>query len=377
MRIGIDTTAMPDHPVGAGTYILHLTRALAALDEAFELMVFAHRRSLPLLDLQPDNRAQVVEVPDYGRAYRLAWEQTGLPRLAGQQRLDLLHSPHYTMPLASPCPVVVTFHDMTFFLFPELHTPIKRLFFPRAIRASARRARALIADSESTRRDAMRLLGIPPARIHSVPLGVSEAFRRVTDQEQLRQLQARYDLPHPFLLYVGVIEPRKNVDLLLRAFQDLVQRGLPHHLVLAGRFGWMVDEVRRMLEEPALQERVHFLGYVPRQDLPGLFTLASAFVYPSTYEGFGIPVLEAQACGVPVVTTTASSLPEVAGDCALLVPPNNQEALAEALSRLLADPDLQARLARCGPAHAAQFTWERTARETFTVYCHALQASHG
>jgi len=373
MRIGIDATALPPQPVGAGNYIIQLIRSLANVESEFEFVVFA----------QPDGRQQIntpesrsihwVKTPSLNPGVRLFWEQTLFPRLIRQSRIDLLHSLHYTRPYLLPCPSVVTFHDMTFFLYPHLHTRVKRIFFPLAIRLSARTAQALIADSESTRQDALRILQIPPEKIVAVQLGVDPNFRVIEDSLALEQVRREYKLPDRFILYVGLVEPRKNVPLLIRAYKNLVDQGIANPLVIVGRFGWMYSEVFDQIERLGLREKVHFTGYVPAYHLPCLYNLACLFVYPTRYEGFGFPALEAMACGVPLITTAASSLPEIVGNAGILVLPDDEDALTQAMGSVLRNPDLQAELARKGPIQPAGFTWERTALQTLQVYRQVLR----
>jgi glycosyltransferase involved in cell wall biosynthesis len=367
MRIGIDATALPPHPVGAGNYIIELIRHLERLNEADEFVIFAQPHGRDLIDVPARPGFEWVMIPQRSPAQRLIWEQTGFPRLVARSSLDLLHSLHYTRPMRLPCTSVVTFHDMTFFLFPHLHTPSKRLYFPQAIRLSARKANALIAVSESTRQDAIRLLGIPPARIHTVPLGVSPAFHPVREASLLEAVRQRYSLPEHFILYVGLVEPRKNLPMLLRAYQRLPDNSAPA-LVIVGRFGWGVEQVFKLVESLAIRDKVHFSGYIPAEDLPIVYNLADVFVYPSLYEGFGLPPLEAMACGTPVITTSVSSLPEHVGEAGILVPPQDEEALFQALVKILQDPDLRGELSRKGPERAAQYSWNRTAQETLDVY---------
>ncbi len=218
MRIGFDATALPDRPVGAGRYIIRLVRALSALEIRARAGGLCPGQPAGLIDTPALENVHWVETPAISPARRLVWEQTTLPRLARRHGLDLLHSPHYTRPLELGCASVVTFHDMTFFLYPELHTRAKRLFFPWMMRFSARQAQAIIADSESTRRDAMRILHIPAEKIFTVPLGIGEEFRRITDPALLEDCRRRYNLPREFMLYVGLVEPRKNLPLLLEAY---------------------------------------------------------------------------------------------------------------------------------------------------------------
>ena len=374
MRIGIDATALPPQPVGAGNYIIHLIRSLAALDPAEQLVVFAQPGGLELIN-KPDIPVSWVIIPERSPFARLVWEQVGLPRLVRRLRIDLLHSLHYTRPFWLPCASVVTFHDMTFFLSPHLHTRSKRWFFPQAIRMSARRADALAAVSESTRQDAIRILGIPAEKITTTPLGVDSNYRVIHDPLQRARVREKYRLPEQYVLYVGLVEPRKNLPLLVRAYRDLIDQGISLPLVVAGGFGWDYDQVLQEIEKLDLKERVQFLGYVPQGDLPLVYNLACLFVYPTLYEGFGLPALEALACGVPVVTSAVASLPEIVGDAGILVSAGDQQALAGAMLAILSDPELSSELSKRGPARASLFTWKRTAQLTLQVYRQVLQTS--
>ncbi len=379
MRIGIDATALPPQPVGAGNYIIHFTRALthalAELDIEAELVIFSHASRQPLLGIETGPRIQLVTLPDLPPARRLVWEQTALPGLARRHRLDLLHSLHYTMPVFLPCPSVVTIHDMTFFLYPQLHIWPKRLFFRNMIRYSASHAAALLADSESTRQDSIRLLGLAPDRITTTPLGVTGEYVPVRDPARHEAVRQKYHLPDRFVLNVGLMEPRKNLPALLRAFAKICGRFPDHRLVLVGRKGWMYDQVFQRIESLGLTDRVCFTGYVDGVDLPVIYSLAEVFVYPTFYEGFGLPVLEAMACGTPVISSAVSSVPEIAGDAGVLLSPDDDQGLAQALERLLSDDSERAWRSARGLELAGAFTWERTARLTWQVYQRVLQKS--
>jgi glycosyltransferase involved in cell wall biosynthesis len=368
MRIGFDATALPAEPVGAGRYIIRLVRALAAHSAEHELVVFVQDNRRVLIDTPLLENVRWIETPEISPARRLVWEQTTLPRLARRSGIDLLHSPHYTRPLSLSCASVVTFHDMTFLLYPQLHTRTKRLFFPWMMRMSARRADAIIADSDSTRRDAMKILQIPAEKIVTVPLGIGEEFHPVTDVDLLEDCRRRYNLPQTFLLYVGLVEPRKNLPLLLEAYARLSQQEDAPPLIVVGRFGWMVEDVFRQIEALHLQERVHFSGYIPDQDLPLVYNLAQSLLYPSRYEGFGFPPLEAMACGTPVITTAVSAMQDQVGDAGLLIPPQDELALFEAMRRLSNDRVLREDLSVRGRRQAEKFTWNQTARKTLNIY---------
>jgi len=367
MRIAFDATAIPANRAGAGTYIYSLVQALAHVDADNEYHVFAKPEYADEFGpLGPNFR--LVRVPLASTPRRLLWEQAALPRALKALGADLLHSPHYTTPRLAPCPVVATFHDMTYLLTPELHPRFHRRFFPPMMRASARRAARILNISESTRRDMLRLLPITAGKATTTLLAAGPVFR-VAPAGEVAEACARFGLtPGRFLLYVGVLEPRKNVPLLLQAYARIAARFPDSPLVIAGKKGWMYEEIFAQVSALGLSNRVVFTGYVAEEDLPRLYGGARAFVYPSRYEGFGLPVLEAMQCGCPVVTSDVSSMPEVAGDAALLIDPDDAGGLADALARVLTDDALVADLSRRGIARAAGFSWERCARETRAVY---------
>lgn len=370
MRIGFDATALPPQPFGAANYIINLIQTLLRVDATNEYVIFSQPRHASLFD---STRAQIIQIALPSPFLRIAWEQTALPFLARQHRLDLLHSPHYTMPLAKSCRTVVTFHDMTFFLYPQMHLRYKRIFFRTMIPLSARRANALIAISHSTRADILRILRTPPDKVITIPYGIAPHFQPLTDANMRDAFCQQHNLPRPFILYVGNLEPRKNLPMLVRAFARLVRAGLPHALVLAGSRGWKDTEIFATIQELDLTTRVFFPGYISQSDLPTLYSAADLFVYPSLYEGFGLPVLEAMACGVPVITSNISSMPEVIGDAGVLIELNDVDTLAAALQRVLTDRPLRATLAAKGLARARAFSWEHTAQATLSIYARVAQ----
>ena len=373
MRIGIDATALPSQPVGAGNYIIQFISALAKIDIDFELLIFANKSKRNLFDIPDDGKLHWELVADMSPMQRLIWEQTLFPGLVRKTRIDLLHSLHYTQPVRLGCSSVVTIHDMTFFLFPHLHTRYKRLFFPIAIRTSVQRADALVTISESTRQDTIRLLGVSPQKIFTTQLGVNDEFQVITDRELLAEVRQKYNLPRGFILYVGLVEPRKNIPSLIRSYKSLTDQGIKQRLVIVGRFGWMYQEVIEQTEKLGLKDQVQFTGYIPQDDLPIVYNLADLFVYPTRYEGFGFPALEAMACGTPVITTDISSLPEIVGDAGLLITPDDEHALTTTIAKVLSDSTLYEQLRTKGLLQAKYFTWERTSRETLKVYQRVLE----
>ncbi len=373
MRITFDATAIPPNRAGAGVYIFSLVKALAGIDAVNKYVIFAKAEHVQEFDITQPN-FEFVPVPAASTLRRLLWEQVTLPSEIRRRGTDTLHSPHYTMPLAVPCRTVVTFHDMTYLMMPELHPRFHRRFFPAMMRRSARRADRLIAVSESTRRDMIRLLGLSPDKIAATPLAAGPAFY-VPPAAEVGGACSRYGLtPGSYLLYVGVLEPRKNVPHLLEAYARIAARFPEVPLVIAGKKGWMHDAIFQRVTTLGLEKQVRFPGYVPEEDLPRLYRGARAFVYPSRYEGFGLPVLEAMQCGVPVITSNVSSMPEVTGEAALLAAPDDVGGLSEAMARLLTDDGLARDLIARGLAQAAGFTWKRCARETLAVYEACLDA---
>ncbi len=365
MRIGIDVTALPSQFFGAGNYIVNLTQTLIHTDSANDYLIFSKAQQAELFAGR--GYAQVVCARLPTRWYRIVWEQTLFPLLIRRYRLDVVHSPHYTMPMLKACAQVVTFHDMTFFLHPEAHLAYKRVFFRTMIPVSARRADALIAISHSTRADILRRFPIAPTQVFTIPYGVPSFFHPMPAPARSPILD-KYGLPREFVLYVGNLEPRKNLPMLLRAYAECVRRGASQALVLVGSRGWMDDEIFATFRELNLGHRVFLPGYIPQADLPALYSAASVFVYASRYEGFGLPVLEAMACGAPVITSNISSMPEVVGDAGVLVNPDDQAELADALMHVLGDPGLRARLCHDGLERARLFSWERAAQQTLAVY---------
>lgn len=301
---------------------------------------------------------------------RVAWEQIVLPWAARRERLDLLHSLAFVSPLAAPCPTVVTVYDLSFIRRPENFRAGNRLYLRALTGLSCRRAKQVIAISHSTKNDLVAYYGLPADRVSIVYPGCEPQYRPLP-RPAVEAFRAAKGLPEKFVLYLGTLEPRKNVDTLVRAFAEARPPGAT--LVLAGAPGWRVEEISRAIEDAGLSREVILPGYVPADEKPLWYNAAEVFVYPSEYEGFGLPVLEALACGRPVITTNASSLPEVAGEAACLVPPRDTQALAEALSALLADPARRADLAARAPAQAARFSWPGAAERTVAVYRRALR----
>ena len=354
-------------PGGMGTYVRELVPAIRRADPQLEVTLFHSRFDGSTAPPEPwMAEVPTVELSATIRVLYPGWATVGRPALpetlAGQ---DLIHSP---LPAAVP-PVregqklVVTVHDVAFLVHPRAYPPQWRALYRTALRRTVRRADAIIAVSRHTAEDLVRYRRADPAKIHVVPLAASLPEAGSSVEETLSRLKVRA----PYLLFVGTLEPRKNVVRLVRAYRRLAARGVPHTLVLAGPLGWgarpLLEELRQ--EGPGA---VVLTGATGAADLDALYRGASAFVYPSLYEGFGLPVLEAMARGAPCIVSSSSSLPEVAGEAAIPVDPRSTAGLAEAIDRVLTDERLAGRLREAGLARASRFSWEDTARGTLEVY---------
>ena len=315
-------------------------------------------------------------LPTHRPLARILWEQAILPPAVRRFGLDVLHAPAYVVPLVSTCPSVVTFHDLSFYLMPDAFNLQNRLYLQFFSRLAARRARRFIAVSEATRQDLVRLLGVDPARIDVVYNGVDERFQPEADPERVARFRAARSLPEQFILYLGTLEPRKNIPVLLRAYAAARRRGVSAPLVLAGGRGWRDQLIAPLIEELGISDAVRLVGFVPMDEQALWYNAATLFAFPSRYEGFGFPVLEAMACGTPVIASNRSALPEIVGDAGVLVDPDDPERLAEALVSLLHDDARREDLARRGRQRAERFTWDKAARATLRSYQQTVDAPH-
>lgn len=370
MRIGIDYTAAVRQGAGIGRYTRGLIGALPALDRENSYRLFVAGRGVQgPVPMGANFRTRWLPVTD--RETALVWQRLRLPipieLCLG--RVDLFHSPDFVLPPLLSGRRVLTVHDLTFMRVPEFAHPVLREYLQRVVPRSVQRADLVLADSECTRRDVVELLHVPEERVQVVYCGVEDRFRPVEDEATLGEVRRRYGLERPFILGLGTLEPRKNFSGLITAFGRLLERRrLPHELVIVGGKGWLYEPILERVRDLGLEERVRFAGYVADPDLPAVYTLASCLAYPSFYEGFGIPVLEAMACATPVVAARASSIPEVGGSAVVYVDPYDVESLVEGLDTVLHDGPLRAQLRAEGLARAREFTWERAARTLLAAY---------
>jgi glycosyltransferase involved in cell wall biosynthesis len=359
---------------GISRYIAGLLRGLQQVDGVNGYTVYVGKTPPTAGLFHADNfSVERSSLPTERPLARVAWEQVAQPLLLAARRPDLLHSLAFVSPLLWTGASVVTIYDLSFLTTPERFHAINRLYLSTMTRVSARRARRVAAISESTRADVIRLLGIDPGRVDVVYPSLEERFRP-PGRDDIATFIRRKGLPQRFILHVGTLEPRKNLGKLIRAFAQVHGQDSDLKLVLAGGKGWGCDAIFAAVQEFGLSNEVVFPGYVPVEELPLWYGASTAFAYPSLYEGFGLPVLEALACGAPVVTSNGSSLPEAAGDAALQVDATDVDALAAALVRLVSDEALRANLRQRGLVHAGRFTTERMGREMVRVYDRAVAA---
>lgn len=373
MRVLLDVSAVPARPVGAGVYTIEIARRLAASDDV-DLVLVTRIEDAPRWDHLAPGAEVLAEVPT-SRPARLLWEQRRAPQLASSIGVDLWHGPHYTMPLRLGVPAVVTVHDLTFFDHPEWHERTKVLFFRRMIRASVRRAVGLIAVSDHTARRLATVLA-PECPVTVANHGVDhDRFTPAADRGADLARLARTGIAEPYLAFVGTIEPRKDVPALVEAFARIADAHPDLRLVLAGADGWGTEAVRDAVAASGHTTRILRPGYLPADALAPFLRRAELVAYPSLEEGFGLPALEALACGAPVVTTTGSAMADVCGDAARLVPPARPDLLADAMAELLDDASAAARLRAAGPDRAAAFTWEAAVEAHLRAYRLAVGAA--
>lgn len=373
MRVLFDFTQIPLKRTGVGVYADNLlVNLISVLRDQDTLIVVAQNDDQKVLNaIRGLQNAQLLTIPSRvfrNRALLFGFEQLILPLIAVFQRADLIHSLHYTHPLVAWTRRIVTIHDMTFFLYPELHTRSRRGIMRFFIRHAIKRAEALIFDSQSSQKDAERILPIGDNLRSVAPLGVSP--QPIEEDNSCDKLPAELSGSTRYLLFVGTIEPRKNIVRIVQAFERIAKQHPRLQLVFAGKLGWYTDEIVAAIKNSPMSERIHSLGFVSDDQKWALLRNCQVLVYPSLYEGFGLPILEGMAAGAPVVTSNLSSMPEAAGDAALLVDPLDVEAIANAIAVLLeADGQQRQILVKRGKQNVERFTWKGTAVATYSAYC--------
>ena len=352
---------------GIHSYIDGLLSQLKDKDRRFSYTAFVGSN-----DEDKYNEIMTYEAPDAvdtSPFARVLWEQFVLPRITMRERVDLLHGMAFVTPILSVAPTVVTVYDLSFLRFPRRINRTNRIYLSLFTRISCIKASRIIAISEHTKKDLVSLLGVNNKKVDVIYPGLGKNLKRASEKS-IAQFRERRGLPDRFIFYLGTIEPRKNLSVLIHAYNKIKPQNVK--LICAGAKGWLYEEVFRVVEELHLSRDVVFSGFVPKDELPLWYSACSVFVYPSAYEGFGLPVLEAMACGAITITTDAASLPEVAGKAALLVPPGDVDILADCIDNVIHAKGNYNELRDTGPEQAARFSWETAGRLTTRTYARAL-----
>src|SRR5688500_271008 len=360
MRDAMD--ALKLQHISIGTYIRNLLRYRARMDRDSEYVLLCHEADLGLAaQLGPNFRSVLEPSPNY--SFR---EQVHVPWVLHRERPDVFHAPHYVLPPATRCRSVVTIHDCIHLMFPQyLRNRAAYVYARASMWSAAHQAHRILTVSEASKRDIIHFFNVPPEKVVVVYNAIEERFAKTPSAEAIERVRERYQLNHPFVLYVGNIKPHKNLVRLIEAFAELRRRGFDElKLLIIGDEISKLPALRRAVHSHKLHKHVRLLGYLEDETLASLYRLASVFVFPSLYEGFGLPPLEAMASGTPVVTSNVSSMPEVTGDAAVLVDPYDVNSIVEGIEGVLRDPELRAELGRKGMARAREFSWERSAERT-------------
>lgn len=362
MRIGINAQVLTDGHTGVTRFARNITRVMPEIGVEHEFIIFGNPKDVVV----KQKNAKLVPTSQVVNSSqkRILWEQFVLPRLLKAWNIDIMYYPDYGTPFFNkPQQCVVTFHDATPFAVPSTMGNIRGYYKRLAMKNSAIYANKIITGSEATKREIVKYLSIPTAKIHVIPYGLEESIRRIEDRKILEKICNQYKLHVPFILFVGALESRKNIVALLRAFAK-GKRALQwsHSLALVGAYRYNYTDIERVIKEENIHNYITLTGYVKDEDLPGIYSLADVFVYPSLYEGFGFPPLEAMKCGCPVIVSNTTSLPEVVGDAGIFINPQRDDEILMAIDSVITNTNLQHELRRKGIERSRQFTWERTAQ---------------
>ena len=367
MNIGINALSIRNQYAGIGVYTINLIKALSQIDQNNRYVLFLYPENYHGFKVEQDNFENVLVHAPFHKYYM--WEQLYLPFLVKKKQIDIIHGPRSVLPLLCKIKSVVTIHDLAFLLFPEVMKFNPFNYWSVFVKRSALKADHIISVSESTKKDIVRSYNISEHKITVTHEACNNSFKRIEDESTLKRISQKYNLPERFILYVGTIEPRKNLNVLLEAMDILKKKyNLDIKLIMAGKRGWLYAGFFDTLQRLGLGNNVIFTGYVPDEDLPGIYNLAEVFVYPSKYEGFGFPLLEAMSCGVPVIASNVSSIPEVLGDAGILVRHDDPKEFAHKIYELLTDKEIRVKMSSKGFERIKFFSWEKVAKETLKVY---------
>ena len=367
MRIGLEISPLALNISGIPNYILRLLQGFASIDKKNQYFLYTNR-PIPFELGLPDNFKTIILNKPLPR-FQL-WFQIELPLRLKKDRIDIFHGLFSRLPFVLPIPGVITAHDLSAYRMPRFHkrkTHFTNLMYPVFVRKASR----IIAVSEFTANELLSCFPEASGKITVVYEAAPPDYFEIADKSELERVIGKYNLPDRFLLFLGTLEPRKNLERLLEAF-TASRSIIPHSLVISGAVGWKTKEFFNKLKGSAIENRIQLTGFVDREDIPTLMSLADVFIYPSLYEGFGLPVLEAMACGTPVITSNTSSLPEVTGNAAFLVDPYSSDSISNAVKTLVLDEERKTLMRERGLKRAGEFNWEKAARETLQVYRQVL-----
>ncbi|MCI0439988.1 MAG: glycosyltransferase family 4 protein [Chloroflexi bacterium] len=361
MRIGVMLRTI-DEKQGIGVYTQRLMDHMLPLDTENEyVLLYKNPEFLGRYSRFPNVKEKLVSAPN-----KMLWDQVKVPLEARREKLDVIFNTKFTVPFFTRARTVMVLHGSAWFVYPEWYRPLDRHYIRLMMRLYCRKASAIISNSEMTKRDFINMLGVPENKITTTHFGYSSAFRKIEDEVFLNGVRAKYDLPEKFILFVGRIDPGKNFEALVEAFAKIHER-IPHKVVVAGHPRWGYEGVFARIEQLGLKGKILFKEWVPQEELVAFYNLADLFVLPSLYEGFGIPLLEAMACGCPAMVSNTGALPEVAGGAAMLVDPLDHDQIAHEMHRILTDDALRRKLSENGLLRAGEFSWQRCARQTLEV----------
>jgi len=362
LKIAVDARNLVAESSGVARYLSNLLRFFHTISNKHEFFIYSHKP----IDEIITNRNYYYQVL---KGHPIIWKQFLLPIIQLKRQYDLLFVPTYSTPYFFPGKVVVTIHDLIFCRHPEWTDKKQALRFATIVRHSAKKADHIIAVSEATKKDILDLTDVPEDKVTVIYEGVDEIFRQL-DQHGLDRIREKHQLRHPFILHVGAIHPRRNISRLIEAFAFLRrEKNCQHELRLVGSISDKeASELQYKTQKLGIEDVVHCHGILSDQDLVGFYNLADVFIYPSLYEGFGLPVLESMACGTPVITSNRSSLPELAGDAAILVDPESVDEIAYAIHELISNRDLRKQLVECGTIRVQKFSWLKTTKQTLKLF---------
>lgn len=351
MKIGIDYQTALGQKTGFGFYVENLVKNLEAIDKKNQYILF-----------RPKSKE------DFSTIRRFWWDQFIIPAKALKNRVDILHQPAFAAPIFYPGKIIITVHDLIAMFIGSDIPFISRQYFGRWMPLTHKRADHIITISEHTKKDIINLLKIPEEKITVIPLAASQSFKPIKEKSRLAEIKNKFKTGDVFFLHVGTITPRKNLELIVSAFAELAKSDGEAKLVIAGKKGWFYEKLHKIIKNLAIEKRVVFTDYITEEEKILLYNAATALVFPSIYEGFGLPPLEAMSCGLPVIASSASSIPEVVGEAGILLDPNDLEGWAQAMRQVIHLEKLRQKMSGDGLKQAKKFSWQKTAEKTIEVY---------